>query len=75
VLTNSKWGYYATQAASRVLGSRGDFTTAPEISPMFGDVVGLWVADNWVRLGKPSKFRLVELGPGKGTLMNDMLHV
>jgi SAM-dependent MidA family methyltransferase len=61
--------YYATRDP---LGAGGDFTTAPEISQMFGEMVGIWVADIWLRAGKPA-FRYVELGPGRGTLAVDAL--
>ena len=56
--------YYATRDP---LGAAGDFTTAPEISQMFGEMIGVWIADLWVRAGSPA-FRYVELGPGRGTL-------
>jgi len=61
--------YYATRDP---LGARGDFTTAPEISQMFGELVGLWLADLWDRAGRPPT-RYVELGPGRGTLAADAL--
>lgn len=61
--------YYATRDP---LGARGDFTTAPEISQMFGELIGLWLADLWDRAGRPSA-RYVELGPGRGTLAADAL--
>lgn len=54
-------------------GQDGDFTTAPEISQMFGEMIGAWVADYWIKLGQPDHFLLIEFGPGKGTLMADML--
>ena len=54
-------------------GRGGDFTTAPEISQMFGEIVGLWCVDAWRRLGRPAGVRLVELGPGRGVLMADAL--
>lgn len=63
--------YYATRDP---LGAAGDFTTAPEISQMFGELVGACLADAWVRAGQPA-VRIVELGPGRGTLMADMLRV
>ncbi|HNB26357.1 MAG TPA: SAM-dependent methyltransferase [Alphaproteobacteria bacterium] len=63
-------GYYATRDP---LGAQGDFVTAPEISQMFGELVGLWCVDTWERLGRPDSFLLVELGPGRGTLMADAL--
>lgn len=55
------------------LGSRGDFVTAPEISQMFGELLGLWTAAVWQAMGSPDGLRLVELGPGRGTLMADAL--
>lgn len=55
------------------LGRAGDFTTAPEISQMFGELIGLWCAETWLTAGAPAPFRLVELGPGRGTLMADAL--
>ncbi|MBA3942517.1 MAG: methyltransferase [Sphingopyxis sp.] len=63
--------YYATRDP---LGAAGDFTTAPEISQMFGEMVGVWIADLWSRAGSPV-FRYVELGPGRGTLAADALRV
>ncbi|UZK65724.1 class I SAM-dependent methyltransferase [Sphingomonas sp. M1-B02] len=61
--------YYATRDP---LGARGDFTTAPEVSQMFGELIGLWLADLWDRAGRPPA-RYVELGPGRGTLAADAL--
>jgi NADH dehydrogenase [ubiquinone] 1 alpha subcomplex assembly factor 7 len=55
------------------LGSAGDFITAPEISQMFGELIGLWLADMWIRAGKPERPLYVELGPGRGTLARDAL--
>ncbi len=55
------------------LGAAGDFTTAPEISQMFGEMAGLWLADIWVRAGRPADAIYVELGPGRGTLAKDAL--
>jgi NADH dehydrogenase [ubiquinone] 1 alpha subcomplex assembly factor 7 len=63
-------GYYRTRDP---LGARGDFTTAPEISQIFGELIGLWTAEVWRMMGAPSAVRLVELGPGRGTLMADAL--
>jgi NADH dehydrogenase [ubiquinone] 1 alpha subcomplex assembly factor 7 len=62
--------YYATRDP---LGAAGDFITAPEISQMFGELLGLWAVEVWHRMGMPSAFRLIELGPGRGTLMADAL--
>ena len=61
--------YYATRDP---LGVAGDFTTAPEISQMFGEMIGVWIADLWARAGRPA-FRYIELGPGRGTLAADAL--
>ncbi len=55
------------------LGEEGDFITAPEISQMFGELIGLWLADVWVRAGAPDLVHYVELGPGRGTLAQDAL--
>jgi NADH dehydrogenase [ubiquinone] 1 alpha subcomplex assembly factor 7 len=55
------------------LGTEGDFITAPEISQMFGELIGLWLADLWVRAGRPDHPLYVELGPGRGTLARDAL--
>jgi SAM-dependent MidA family methyltransferase len=63
-------GYYVTHDP---FGVRGDFITAPEISQMFGELVGLWAAAAWTAMGRPGRVRLVELGPGRGTLMADAL--
>jgi len=63
-------GYYATRPA---IGATGDFITAPMISQMFGELIGLWAVETWHRLGAPERVRLVEVGPGDGTLMADAL--
>jgi len=63
-------GYYATRPR---LGPGGDFITAPLISQMFGELIGLWAVETWARLGRPGRFILVELGPGDGALMKDLL--
>jgi NADH dehydrogenase [ubiquinone] 1 alpha subcomplex assembly factor 7 len=55
------------------IGRRGDFVTAPEISQMFGEMIGLWLADIWQRVGRPERVYYVELGPGRGTLARDAL--
>ena len=62
--------YYATHEA---IGASGDFTTAPEISQVFGELIGLWLADLWLRAGRPAAAHYVELGPGRGTLAQDSL--
>lgn len=64
--------YYATRDP---LGTAGDFTTAPEIHQMFGELVGAALADVWTRAGKPEGVVYAELGPGRGTLANDVLRV
>ncbi|WP_419318934.1 class I SAM-dependent methyltransferase [Caulobacter sp. ErkDOM-E] len=63
-------GYYATRPD---LGAGGDFITAPLVSQMFGELIGLWAVETWIRMGRPSPFRLVEMGPGDGTLTSDLL--
>ncbi|MEO0945005.1 MAG: SAM-dependent methyltransferase, partial [Pseudomonadota bacterium] len=69
-LMHPEHGYYT---AKDPLGAVGDFTTAPEISQMFGELLGLALAQAWMDRGAPAPFRLVELGPGRGTLMADLL--
>ncbi len=64
------YGYYLTRDP---LGAKGDFTTAPEISQIFGELLGLWAAAVWQAMHAPDVVRLVELGPGRGTLMADAL--
>ena len=63
-------GYYAVRPA---LGAAGDFITAPLVSQMFGELIGLWAVETWTRMGRPDPFRLVEIGPGDGSLMSDLL--
>jgi SAM-dependent MidA family methyltransferase len=67
-LHDPKDGYYATRP-----GFNEDFTTAPETSQVFGELLGLWAAHEWRKLGSPEKLWLVELGPGRGSMMSDML--
>ncbi len=69
-LLDPQAGYYTT---ARPFGAKGDFTTAPEISQMFGELIGLCLAQGWVDQGRPEPFTLAELGPGRGTLMADAL--
>ncbi len=64
---------HGTWRRERVIGSGGDFITAPEISQAFGELIGLWCAVAWQGMGRPVPVRLVELGPGRGTLMRDAL--
>jgi NADH dehydrogenase [ubiquinone] 1 alpha subcomplex assembly factor 7 len=69
-LAHPKHGYYTTREP---LGASGDFITSPEISQMFGELIGLWAAAAWRAMGSPARVRLVELGPGRGTMMMDAL--
>ena len=69
-LLHPEHGYYTTRDP---LGRAGDFITAPEISQMFGELIGLWLAQVWMDQGAPERFSLAELGPGRGTLMADVL--
>jgi NADH dehydrogenase [ubiquinone] 1 alpha subcomplex assembly factor 7 len=69
-LTHPQHGYYISRDP---LGREGDFTTAPEVSQMFGELVGLWAASVWKAIGSPPVLRLIELGPGRGTMMADAL--
>ncbi|NGM44920.1 class I SAM-dependent methyltransferase [Rhodobacter sp. SGA-6-6] len=69
-LLHPQHGYYTSRAP---FGAAGDFTTAPEISQMFGELLGLCLAQYWLDLGRPAPFTLAELGPGRGTLMADLL--
>lgn len=69
-LAHPEHGYYRKQDP---FGRKGDFITAPEISQMFGELIGLWAAVTWQQMGSPRKVNLVELGPGRGTLMADAL--
>ena len=69
-LAHPEYGYYRKQDP---FGRDGDFITAPEISQMFGELIGLWAAVTWQQMGSPRKINLVELGPGRGTLMADAL--
>ncbi len=69
-LGHPEYGYYKTRDP---FGTRGDFTTAPEISQMFGELIGLWCAEVWRTVVAPQSVQLVELGPGRGTLMADAL--
>lgn len=69
-LAHPEHGYYKSKVP---FGAEGDFVTAPEISQMFGELVGLWAVQVWHSLGGPAPFRLVELGPGRGTLIADAL--
>ena len=69
-LHDPEGGYYARRGP---IGAAGDFTTAPEISQVFGELIGLWCAEFWQRIGRPDRVILAELGPGRGVLMSDLL--
>jgi len=69
-LNHPEYGYYQHREP---FGVSGDFITAPETSQIFGELIGLWMATAWIEKGKPSAFNLVELGPGRGQLMADLL--
>ena len=69
-LAHPEYGYYTTRDP---FGTDGDFTTAPEISQMFGELIGIWCAEAWRLMGSPARVALVEAGPGRGTLMKDAL--
>ena len=69
-LTHPQYGYYLTRDP---FGAAGDFTTAPEVTQMFGELIGLWAASVWRQMDAPENVRLVELGPGRGTMMLDVL--
>ncbi|OQW56039.1 MAG: methyltransferase [Proteobacteria bacterium SG_bin9] len=69
-LTHPKHGYYVSRDP---LGREGDFITSPEVSQMFGELIGLWAAAAWNAMGTPMQVNLIELGPGNGTMMSDAL--
>jgi SAM-dependent MidA family methyltransferase len=69
-LHDPDFGYYATRPA---IGEGGDFITAPMVSQMFGEMLGVWAASAWELMGRPDEVRLIEMGPGDGTLMSDIL--
>jgi len=79
-LLNPIYGYYYTAkkdtvnpSEQNVIGREGDFVTSPEITSVFGEMIGLWCVNMWERMGRPKNLEIVELGPGKGTLMHDLL--
>ncbi len=69
-LTHPDYGYYLKRDP---LGRGGDFITAPEVSQMFGELIGLWAASVWNAMGMPQEVKFIELGPGRGTMMADAL--
>lgn len=69
-LLHPKWGYYQQET---VFGQDGDFITAPDISQMFGEMIALFLIDRWVAMGQPNRFLMVELGAGRGQLMQDIV--
>lgn len=79
-LTSPDSGYYTTRHGEDTtidpFGKHGDFITSPEISQMFGEMVGIWVVAEWIKQGRArERVQLIELGPGRGTLMDDVLRV
>lgn len=70
-LTHPQFGYYRHRDP---LGCAGDFTTAPEVSQIFGEMVAVWIIDVWLQMDRPT-FNLIEFGPGRGTLMSDIIRV
>jgi len=69
-LQHPDYGYYRVREP---IGREGDFITAPEISQMFGEMIGVWCAETWRSFDKPDPFALIELGPGRGTMMRDIM--
>ena len=71
-LYNKEYGYYMN---NNPIGKKGDFITAPEISQLFAETIAIWIILQWEKLGQPTKFTIVELGPGNGTMMSDIIRV
>ena len=69
-LTHPQYGYYVTHEP---IGTHGDFITAPEVSQMFGELIGLWLVAVWQQMGAPENVRVIELGPGRATMLTDAL--
>jgi NADH dehydrogenase [ubiquinone] 1 alpha subcomplex assembly factor 7 len=77
-LTADVGGYYtgALEKDRDQFGRKGDFITSPEISQVFGELIGIWFVAEWISQGRPKRgVELIEVGPGRGTLMADMLRV
>ena len=72
VLYDKKYGYYNKKEP---FGSDGDYITAPKISFLFSDIIAIWLISTWENFGKPKNFNIVELGPGDGSLTNNILKV
>ena len=71
-LSSNEDSYYRSK---NPIGEESDFITSPEISQMFGEMMGVWAIDSWIKLGRPKSFNLVEFGAGKGTLLRDLLRI
>ena len=71
-LNDKKYGYYRKKMP---LGSKGDFVTSPDISQIFGEIIGIWILDIWIKLKEPNNFQIVDLGGGRGTLLKDINRV
>ncbi|MBN44362.1 MAG: hypothetical protein CML94_02505 [Rhodobiaceae bacterium] len=71
-LSDKKYGYYRKKMP---LGSKGDFVTSPDISQIFGEIIGIWILDIWIKLKEPNNFQIVDLGGGRGTLLKDVNRV